>query len=245
MAMLPASPRTRRAICSPSPSSTSTPPRAPLSVAVSPRTRTCALPPAILGAYPHDEVSGATQLLDSVERGQAKSAKDLLPLVYEELRRLARTRLEREPPGQTLQATALVHEAYLRLTRDGSPDWNGRGHFFGAAAEAMRRILIEQARRKKRLKHGGEFVKTPLDEVEIACPMPSEEVLLLDEALNRLEGIDPQVAQLVKLRFFAGFTQQEAADALGVSHRTADRSWVYAQAWLYREIQKERGRVDG
>jgi RNA polymerase sigma factor (TIGR02999 family) len=158
-----------------------------------------------------------------------------LPLVYDELRKLAAARLAREKPGQTLQATALVHDAFIRLVDvDKAQNWDSRGHFFAAAAEAMRRLLVENARRKASLKRGAEFVRQPLDELEIEAPESRYEVLALDDALRRLETVDVQAAELVKLRFFAGLTAEEAAAALGVSARTADRIWDYARAYLFK-----------
>ena len=186
-------------------------------------------------------MSELTQMLRALERGESRSAEDLLPLVYAELRRLAAQKLAREKPGQTLQATALVHEAWLRLAgtqQEGNEStWDGRRHFFGAAAEAMRRILIENARRKARVRHGGDCNRVNLDEVEIASPLPDADLLALDEALNRLAGLDAPAAKLVKLRFFTGLTQQQAADVLGVSRSTADRIWLFARAWLYDRVR--------
>lgn len=181
-----------------------------------------------------DEV---TQVLSAIERGDPAASAKLLPLVYDELRRLAANRLGQERPGQTLQPTALVHEAYLRLIRGSAAEsWNGRGHFFGAAAEAMRRILVENARRKSRQKRGGggNRVNAPLD--EIASPLPDERLLAVDEALERFEQVFPDKAAVVKLRFFAGLTNEQAAEALGISTATAQRYWAFARAWLYYEI---------
>ena len=183
-------------------------------------------------------MSDVTRLLDAAAAGDPKAAAELLPLVYDELRKLAATRLADERPGQTLQATALVHEAYLRLVGGGQPqDWNGRGHFFAAAAEAMRRILVEQARRKGRLRHGGGRQRLDLEAADISIDMPADQVLSLDEALTRLAGRDPQAARLVDLHCFAGLSVEQAAAVLGVSHRTAYRDWAFAQAWLYREVR--------
>jgi RNA polymerase sigma factor (TIGR02999 family) len=162
----------------------------------------------------------------------------LLQQVYAELRRLAHARIANEKPGQTLQATALVHEAWLRLG-DGAR-FENRAHFFSAAAEAMRRILVESARRKKRLKHGGEVERVDVDEVDISAPMPNDELLALDEALDRLATVDTRAAEMVKLCFFVGLTQQQAAQELGVSISTAERVWSFARAWLYQEIEKSR-----
>jgi RNA polymerase sigma factor (TIGR02999 family) len=182
-----------------------------------------------------------TALLKAAREGDARASNELLPLVYEELRRLAASRLANERPGQTLEATALVHEAYLRLAGsegDGSSDsqWSGRGHFFAAAAEAMRRILIENARRKQSLKRGGDRQRLTLDSGALVSSEPDEDVLALDEALRRLESEQPIKAQLVKLRYFAGLAQAQAAQALGISLTTADRYWAYARAWLHQEI---------
>jgi RNA polymerase sigma factor (TIGR02999 family) len=177
-------------------------------------------------------------ILNAAQQGDAKAAEELLPLVYDELRRLAAWRLANERPGQTLQATALVHEAYLRLVGEKDPRWQGRRHFFGAAAEAMRRILVENARRKKRLKHGGQLERVDLEGVEIAAPLPDDELLAVDEALTRLTEADPRAAELVKLCFFVGLTQEQAASELGVSISTVERTWAFARAWLFREIQK-------
>jgi RNA polymerase sigma factor (TIGR02999 family) len=182
-------------------------------------------------------MSEVTHILKALEQGQAHAAAELLPLVYDELRRLAAWRLANEQPGQTLQATALVHEAYLRLVGKDDPQWNGRRHFFGAAAEAMRRILLENARRKRRLKHGGQMERVELTESNLPAPLPDDELLALDEALDRFAQVDPRAAELVKLCFFAGLTQEQAAKELGVSLSTAERTWAYARAWLFREIR--------
>lgn len=180
------------------------------------------------------------------ERGDPQDAARLLPLVYEELRRLAARRLAHEPSGQTLQATALVHEAYLRLVAGhGDRAWDGRGHFFAAAAEAMRRILVENARRKGRKKHGGDLARVDLEEADLACRMPPEELMALDEAMTRLEADDPLKAQLVQLRFFAGLSLQDAAQVLGVSTVTAKRYWRYARAWLHRAVSGAAGPETG
>jgi RNA polymerase sigma factor (TIGR02999 family) len=189
-------------------------------------------------------MSEVSRSLAAAERGDARAAEDLLPLVYDELRKLAAQRLAQEKPGQTLQATALVHEAYLRLVDGNSaPHWDSRGHFFAAAAEAMRRILIDQARHKQSLRHGGGQQRAALEGVEIAVPEPSLDVLALHEALERFERIDPLKADLVKLRYFAGLTIPEAADALGISATTADRYWSYARAWLHTELKKGDARA--
>jgi RNA polymerase sigma factor (TIGR02999 family) len=171
-----------------------------------------------------------------LEPGGPRSAEELLPLVYAELRRLAAHKLSQERPGQTLQATALVHEAWLRLAGAENQKWDGQRHFFGAAAEAMRRILIENARRKQRQKRGGGWERVDVDQIELAEPLTSDQLLALDEALTELTRRDSPAAELVRLRFFAGLTQQQAADLLGVSRRTADRTWAYARAWLFQQI---------
>jgi RNA polymerase sigma factor (TIGR02999 family) len=181
-------------------------------------------------------MSDVTRILSAIEPGDPRAAEQLLPLVYDELRRLAAQRLAREQPGQTLQATALVHEAYVRLVGSTDPGWNGRGHFFAAAAEAMRRILVERARRKKRLRHGGGAHRVDFSQVDVVDDVPSEDLLALDEALERLVRIDPAAAQLVKLRYFAGLTMAQAAESLGIPLRTAERSWAYARSWLHREV---------
>jgi RNA polymerase sigma factor (TIGR02999 family) len=182
-------------------------------------------------------MSEVTRILSAIEQGDPQAAESLLPLVYGELRKLAAQRMEREAPGQTLEATALVHEAYLRLVDvQKVQHWNSRGHFFAAAAEAMRRILVEQARRKGRLKRGGNNERVDLDAVEIALEGPGDDIVALDEALTRLALKHPAQAELVKLRYFAGLTVNEAAEALGISTSTADRHWTYARAWLFREL---------
>lgn len=186
-------------------------------------------------------MSEVTRLLDSAEEGDPRAAEQLLPLVYDELRKLASARLEREKPGQTLQATALVHEAYARLVGgEAARQWDGRGHFFAAAAEAMRRILVENARRKGRVKHGGGLRRVELDDAENA-PADDEQILRLDEALTRLASVRPQAAELVKLRFFSGLTAEEAAPMLGLSERTARRLWTFARAWLRRDMERAAG----
>jgi RNA polymerase sigma factor (TIGR02999 family) len=194
-----------------------------------------------------DGMSEVTHILDAIVQGDPQAAGRLLPLVYEELRRLAAGKLAHEAPGQTLQATALVHEAYLRLTGD-DPErpWNGRGHFFAAAAEAMRRILVEKARRRQRVRHGGGRQRIDLDEACLLARPPCDDLLALDDALTRLAALNPVRAELVKLRFFAGLTTAEAAEALGVSVATAERYWTFARTWLYAELspseEKERPR---
>ena len=183
-------------------------------------------------------MADVTQILSQIEAGHSQAAEQLLPLVYHELRKLAAAKLAREKPGQTLQATALVHDAYIQLV-DGAKaqHWDSRGHFFAAAAEAMRRILVDQARRKQSLKRGGGHVCQHWGEAEVAAPQTEERLLALSEGLDRLAGTDQQAAELVKLRYFAGLTSQEAAEALGLSARTADRVWVYAKSFLLRELE--------
>jgi RNA polymerase sigma factor (TIGR02999 family) len=189
-------------------------------------------------------MSDLTQILLAAQNGEPRAAERLLPLVYEELRMLAAAKLARERPGQTLQPTALVHEAWLRVSGPDHPTWNGRGHFFGAAAEAMRRILIDQARRKLRLRHGGglDRVDAYTPGLDLVSPEGNdEELLTVHETLDRLAAVDARKADLVKLRSFAGLTIEEAADALGISAPTAKRDWAYARAWLHREIRATRG----
>lgn len=182
-------------------------------------------------------MSEVTQILSAIERGDPSAAGQLLPLVYEELRKLAAAKLGQEKPGQTLQATALVHEAYLRLVGGEQPQhWNSRGHFFGAAAEAMRRILINRARDKGRLKRGSGRSRVALDDLSDPVSAPADDLLDLDEALGRLAIEYPQAGELVKLRFFAGLTLPEAAEALGIPPRTADRQWAFARAWLAQAL---------
>jgi len=183
-------------------------------------------------------MSDVTRILNAIEQGDAQAADKLLPLIYEELRILAAQKMSHEPPGQTLQATALVHEAYIRLVGEEARNWDSRGHFFAAAAEAMRRILVENARRKKSSKHGGDKLKVDLNHAELAIEEPSEDLIALDEAMTRLSETDPGVADLVKLRYFAGLTIEQAAEFLGLSRRTAIDHWAYARAWLRREISK-------
>jgi RNA polymerase sigma factor (TIGR02999 family) len=182
-------------------------------------------------------MSEVTRILSAIERGDARAADQLLPLVYEELRQLAAQRLAQEKPGQTLDATALVHEAYLRLV-GGDQHFNSKGHFFATAAEAMRRILVEKARRKRGLKHGGDRRRQPLDPDAIATPEAADDLLALDEALTRLAATEPQVAELVKLRYFAGLTIAQAAGQLRISPRTADAWWSYAKAWFQAALQE-------
>jgi len=185
-------------------------------------------------------MSEVTRILADIKQGDAGAADQLLPLVYEELRKLASLRLAHEAPAQTLQATALVHEAYLRLVDgDAALHWNSRGHFFGAAAEAMRRILVERARQKESLKGGGRFERIELCDVAAPGAEPGIDLLDLDDALTQLEREEPQKAQLVKLRFFAGLSLEETAEALGISVATSKRYWAYARAWLYGKINRK------
>jgi RNA polymerase sigma factor (TIGR02999 family) len=183
-------------------------------------------------------MNGATETPAMTGCDQNGSAGELLPRIYGDLRKLAAWKLAGEPPGQTLQATALVHEAYMRL--GGRDEWDSQRHFFAAIAENMRRILIENARRRKCVKHGGHLEQVDLDDVDIQAPMPDDELLEVDEALDRLAEVNPRAAELVKLCYFAGLTQDKAADQLGVSISTAKRLWAFARAWLYREIQPGR-----
>jgi RNA polymerase sigma factor (TIGR02999 family) len=182
-------------------------------------------------------MSDVTGLLEAIGRGEPQRARELVPIVYEELRRLAEARLAREPTGQTLQATALVHEAYLRLVGDADgPAWANRGHFFAAAAEAMRRILVEKARRKRRRRHGGGLRRVDLDRVAPGDDEAAGDLLAVHEALDQLAAEEPVAAEVVKLRYFAGLTAEQAASALDISLRTANRHWAYARAWLYRRL---------
>jgi RNA polymerase sigma factor (TIGR02999 family) len=187
-------------------------------------------------------MSDVTRILNAIERGDAKATEELLPLVYEELRLLAAKKLSHEPPGQTLQATALVHEAYLRLVGDELQGWENRGHFFAAAAEAMRRILVENARRKKGLKHGGDRQRIGLTDADPAAEGPSDDLLALDEALTRLAATEPSVAELVKLRYFAGLTIDQVAEIQGISRRSVIDHWAYARSWLAREVARGGGK---
>jgi RNA polymerase sigma factor (TIGR02999 family) len=180
-----------------------------------------------------------TRILEAIDQGDPHAAEQLLPLVYEELRKLAAQRLAQEKPGQTLQATALVHEAYLRLVGDSHVEWDNRRHFFGAAAEAMRRILVEQARRKRRLRHGGAQHRIDLDEACSLVQPPCDQLLALDEALTHLASLKPVRAEVVELRFFAGLTMAEVAKTLGISQPTAERYWAFARTWLYAELQDQ------
>ena len=187
-------------------------------------------------------MSDVTRILNSIESGDSSQADLLLPLVYDELRKLAASKMSLENPGQTLQATALVHEAFLRLTSGKEISWDSRGHFFAAAAEAMRRILINRARDRKRLKRGGNVKRIDFEQIQVALDTPDEHLLALDEAVDLLAEDDPTAAQLVQLRFFSGLGQGEAASALGIPCRSADRLWAYARAFLYRAMEKELDR---
>jgi len=185
-------------------------------------------------------VSDVTQILERVEQGDGKAAEELLPLVYDELRKLAAAKMTHEVAGQTLQATALVHEAWLLLVGAPAQDWNSRNHFFVAAAQAMRRILIERARQKSRLKRGGDQQRVPLEELDLATNADTETLLLVEEAMERLAVADPVKAKLVELRFFTGLSLAEAGQVLGISEPTAKRYWAYARAWLFQEIERLR-----
>jgi RNA polymerase sigma factor (TIGR02999 family) len=186
-------------------------------------------------------VSDVTRILESIEHGDPKAADELLPLVYSELRKLAASKMAHESPNQTLQPTALVHEAWQRLVGDRNPQFSNRAHFFSAAAEAMRRILIDNARRKRALRHGGGQHRVDMDGLlEIAAPIDDDEILAVNDALDRLAAQNGPEAELVKLRYFVGMTLEEAAEALGVSSRTADNYWAHARAWLFREIKAQR-----
>jgi RNA polymerase sigma factor (TIGR02999 family) len=180
-----------------------------------------------------------TRVLSAIEGGDPHAAEQLLPLVYDELRKLAAQKLMQEKPGQTLEATALVHEAYIRLVDvEKAQHWNSRGHFFAAAAEAMRRILVDQARKKKSRKRGGGLERLPLEEVDISAPQPAVDLLAVNDALEKFERLDKSAADLVKLRYYAGLTLPQAAEALGISSSTADRQWAYARAWLHAELRE-------
>jgi RNA polymerase sigma factor (TIGR02999 family) len=184
-------------------------------------------------------MSDVTLILDAMSKGDPRASEELLPLVYAELRRMAAARMAQEAAGQTLQPTALVHEAWLRLVGDGGRSWENRAHFFGAASEAMRRILIESARRKSRLKRGGDRVRVDLEELDLATTTPDDRVLLIDEALARLEKQNPEIARIVVLKFFGGLTNDEVAEMLQVNERTIRRQWTFAKAWLLDNIREE------
>jgi len=185
------------------------------------------------------EIAPVTQVLQAICRNEEGASEKLLPLVYAELRRLAGARMAHEMADQTLQPTALVHEAWLRLVSDGDRTWQNRAHFFGAAAEAMRRILIERARHKSRLKHGGGQARLNIEDLELAQTTPDDKVLLVDEALMRLKVEDPELERIVVLKFFGGLSNEEIAETVGLSKRTLDRQWAYARAWLFRNISQE------
>ena len=185
-------------------------------------------------------MSEITLILERAQHGDASSAEQLLPLVYEELRRLAAHKMANEAAGQTLQPTALVHEAWLRLVGNEDQQWNGRAHFFGAAAEAMRRILVENGRRKRAARHGGGQAKLDVHEIELAAPAQDDELLAVNDALEKLAARDSKKAELVKLRYFVGLTTEEAAEVLGISVPTADRWWNFSRAWLFGEMERER-----
>jgi RNA polymerase sigma factor (TIGR02999 family) len=187
--------------------------------------------------YNDSAMSDVTTILSAIDSGDPRAAEELLPLVYDELRRLARQKMAQECPGQTLDATGLVHEAYVRLVK-AQQSWNSRGHFFMAAAEAMRRILIEQARRKGRLRHGGGRARIDLDQLDVADATVAEALLELDQALQHLAEEEPAVVQVVQLRYFAGLTIDQTAEALAISVRTANRHWAYAKAWLYQQLNQ-------
>lgn len=185
-------------------------------------------------------MSDVTRILNAAQQGDARAANELLPLVYDELRKLAAAKMAHERPDQTLQPTALVHEAWLRLVGTDNTHWNGRAHFFGAAAEAMRRILIENARRKSAVRHGGGQARLNIQDLEIAAADKDEELLAVSDALEKFALRDKQKAELVKLRYFVGLTTQQAAEVLGISVPTADRWWNFSRAWLYEEIERQR-----
>lgn len=182
-------------------------------------------------------MSDVTRILEAAQLGDPHAADELLPLVYDELRHLAAHKMAQQPPGQTLQATALVHEAWLKLVGSGRERWEGRKHFFAAAAEAMRHILIDRVRRRLAVRHGGGQERLDIDDIEVAAPVEQETILSLNEALEELEQTDPAKAEVVKLRFFIGLSEREAAEILGLSERTIERYWSYAQAWLFERIE--------
>lgn len=184
-------------------------------------------------------MNDVTRILNSIHQGNPKAADELMPLVYGELRKLAAARMAQESPGQTLQPTALVHEAWLRLVGDTNPQFDGRAHFFAAAAEAMRRILIDNARRKKAQRHGGGRERVDIHELELAASAKDDELLAVDDALEKLTSEDADLAKLVKLRFFAGFTNKQVAEVLGVSEPTVERRWAFARAWLFNQLRQQ------
>lgn len=184
-------------------------------------------------------MNDVTLILQAVERGERQASEDLLPIVYEELRRLATIRMAHQASGHTLQATALVHEAWMRLVNDGARSWENRAHFFCAASEAMRRILVEGARRKARLKHGGGHERVDMEGLEIAAAIPNDNILLIDEAIDQLKSVDTERAQIVVLKFFGGLTNEEVSQSLGLSERTVERHWTFAKAWLLRWIKAQ------
>ena len=188
---------------------------------------------------PSEITNEITQVLQAIQRGQHPASEELLPLVYNELRRLAAARMAQEAAGQTLQATALVHEAWLRMVGDGDRTWQNRAHFFGAAAEAMRRILIERARRKSSLKHGGGRERLNSEGLELAETTPDEKVLLVNEALEQLEVVHPERARVVVLKYFGGLTNKEVAEAMDIGERSVDRHWMCAKSWLFRKIRAQ------
>jgi len=188
---------------------------------------------------PHEITSEITQVLQAINSGDGRASEELLPLVYNELRRLAAARMAEEAAGQTLQATALVHEAWLRLVGDVDRTWQNRAHFFGAAAEAMRRILVENARRKSRLKHGGGQIRLDIEDLDLATATPDDKILLMDEALEQLQAEDMEKARIVVMKFFGGMTNQEVAASLGVTERTVERQWAYAKARLFQRIRAQ------
>jgi RNA polymerase sigma factor (TIGR02999 family) len=188
-------------------------------------------------------MSEVTRILTQIERGDSQASEELLPLVYQELRRMAARKMEREPAGHTLQPTALVHEAWLQLVDAPAQSWQNRAHFFGAAAEAMRRLLIARARRKQTQRRGAGAAHLELDQMEIASPVPDDRLLALDDALNTFATQEPRQAELVKLRYFAGLKIEEAAEVLGISEATAKRWWAYARAWLFHEISRPQPKL--
>jgi RNA polymerase sigma factor (TIGR02999 family) len=185
-------------------------------------------------------MSDVTLILQAVGRGEPQAAQELLPAVYEELRRMAAARMAREAAGHTLQPTALVHEAWMRLVADGSRTWENRAHFFGAAAEAMRRILVDSARRKGRLKRGGRQERLQIEDVELAAASPGDDILLIDEALQELASLDAERARVVVLKFFGGLTSQEVGQSLGLSERSVERHWAFAKVWLFKWVRAHR-----